>query len=311
MKTAIVTGAGGFIGSALTERLFRAGYAVYGVDINETALRRLAGQPSFIPVCEDLENPEIASRLPQRADVVFHLALKGTMGAKDRGNADLQISNISSAVHFCRAVIDQCEHFIFCSSSYEFLRDKKDKRVPRCFYGTAKHAAADMCANIAYGGGKKFNKVIFTNTFGVGDRSNKAVNTIILRMLHSEPLTLVEGNERNDWTYIDDTVEGLMAVLEKGKPFRTYYIGHREITTFREKIIAMRDVLCPEMELAFGTMSEDFCVNYDEIDLDALYRDTGFECRSDFRESILKTANWLNSQTSPKSGGGGTELSPD
>ena len=305
MKTAIVTGAGGFIGGALTERLLQEGYAVYGVDINEAALRRFAGQPSFFPVCEDLENPEIASRLPQRADAIFHLALKGTMGAKDRGDADLQISNISSAVHFCGTVIDRCERFIFCSSSYEFLRDKKDQRIPMCFYGAAKRAAADMCANIAYHGGKEYNKVIFTNTFGVGDRSNKAVNTIIRRMLHREPLTLVEGSDRNDWTYIDDTVEGLMAVLEKGKPFQTYYIGHREITTFREKITVMRDVLCPEMNLVFGTMPEDSCVHYDEIDLDALYRDTGFECRSDFRESILKTANWLQSQTPKNTVGGG------
>lgn len=295
MKTAIITGAGGFIGGALTRRLLSEGYTVYGIDINEKALERFTGYPAFYPVCADLEDGDIAGKLPESADVVFHLALKGTMGAQDRMNADLQISNISAAVHFCRSVIGQCERFIFCSSSYEFLRNRKDKRIPMCFYGSAKRAAADMCANIAFRDGKDFNKVIFTNTYGVGDRSSKAVNTMIRKMLARESVSLIEGNDPNDWVYIDDTVNGLYAVLEKGTPFETYYIGHREITTFREKIVAMRDVLCPNTTLHFGEMPEDSCVDYDAIDLSALYRDTGFECQSDFKESIVKTAEWLQS----------------
>lgn len=293
MKIAIVTGAGGFIGRNLSKQLLCDGYTVYGIDINNNALKCFAEEHNFHSVCLDIENPDLLKYLPTKVDVIFHLALRGTMERKDRMNADLQIRNIAASVHFCENTIEICDRFIFCSSTYEFLRTKREKNVPACLYGTAKHAAADMCSAISYGKGRKFNKVICTNTFGIGDRSNKAVNIIIRKMLMGEPLTLVEGNNKNDWTYIDDTTDGLMAVLKKGVPFKTYYIGHREITTFREKIIEMRDMLCPGRKLLFGTMDEDCFVNYNLIDTDALYTDTGFECKADFKESILKTAEWV------------------
>ena len=152
-----------------------------------------------------------------------------------------------------------------------------------------------MCASMAYRGHIGFVKVILTNTFGPGDRSDKAVNTLVRSMLDRKPLRLVEGKRANDWVFIDDTVNGLITAAENGVDFRDYDIGHGEITTFREKIITMRNTLCPSIELPFGTMQENTYIDYSSIDLDALYRDTGFECKADFRKSILKTAEWVKS----------------
>ena len=58
----------------------------------------------------------------------------------------------------------------------------------------------------------------------------------------------------------------------------------------------MRDALQPEMELTFGGMEEDTFIDYSLIELDTLYNDTGFECQADFRESIIKTAEWLRKE---------------
>lgn len=291
MKTAIVTGAGGFIGGALTKELLKRGYRVYGIDI-----RPIGGfekYPNFLPICADLRTDDLTEQISEKADYVFHLALIGSMKSKDLYNTDLQIDNISAAVRFFKQIAPICGKYVFISSSYEYMRDKNNTRLPLCIYGIAKKAAADMCASIAYRDKIGFVKAVLTNTFGVGDRSDKAVNTIVRSMLENRPLKLVEGTNKNDWVYIDDTVNGLIAVAEKGIDFKDYYIGHRDITTFREKIIEMRDLLCPSMELNFGSMEENTYIDYSLIDLDAIHRDTGFECRVDFRESILKTAEWV------------------
>ena len=58
----------------------------------------------------------------------------------------------------------------------------------------------------------------------------------------------------------------------------------------------IRDVISPDTELQFGAYPDAPALNYDEIDLDALYHDTGFECKANFEESILKTAQWLKKQ---------------
>ena len=264
MKKAIVTGAGGFIGGALTKELLKRGYKVYGVDSN--------------------------------VDVMFYLAWGGALKGADLYNTELQINNIKAAVNTLDNIKDKCSHFIFCASSYEYMRDINGNNIAINIYGSAKKAAAEMCASIAYRNNIYFNKIILTNTFGVGDKSDKAVNTIIRTMLKNGKLNLVKGDNRNDWVYIDDTVNGIISSAEKGKSFRDYYIGHRVISTFKENITAMRNILCPNMSLDFGGMNEDTFVDYDLIDLDALYNDTGFECSADFEESIKKTAEWLKNE---------------
>ena len=291
MRTAVVTGAGGFIGGALTRRLLDEGVKVYGVDISPLSLERFVGEPYFVPVCANLSAENLSKSINENIDVVFYLAWGGSLKGADLYDTDLQINNISTAVKTLKSMTEMCGHFVFFSSSYEAMKSEDD--VPISIYGSAKKAAADMCASIASRKNIRFNKVILTNTFGLGDRSAKAVNALIHKMLLNESLALVEGNNKNDWVYIDDCIDGILSVTLKGKNFKEYYIGHRKVSTFKEKIIAMRNALCPAMELNFGGMEEKTFVDYSCFDIDALYNDTGFECRTDFREAVLKTAEWV------------------
>lgn len=294
MKTAIVTGAGGFIGGALTRRLLDEGVKVYGIDISSMSLSRFAGEPRFVPICADLSTENLSKSINENIDVVFYLAWGGSLKGADLYDTDLQINNISTAVQAMKSMTEMCRHYMFFSSSYEAMKSTDD--IPISIYGSAKKVVADMCASIASRSNIRFNKVILTNTFGPGDRSAKAVNTLIYKMLLNEPLNLVEGNNKNDWVYIDDCIDGILSVVLKGKNFREYYIGHREISTFKEKIVEMRNVLCPSMKLNFGGMEEKSFVDYSRFDLNALYNDTSFECKADFKESIIKTAQWLKKE---------------
>lgn len=307
MKTAIVTGAGGFIGGALTGKLLEKGITVYGVDIREIPPNRYGGgrEQRFIPVCADMSEglPEVA----EHVDAVFHLA-NGGQWWKHLNDPEFQIESIKTAVRSLQAISDRCDRFIFCGSTYEYMRSVGERQIEASIYGIAKRATAQMCAALAQRKGIGFNKVILTNTFGVGDKSDKAVNTIVGKMLDREPLSLVEGHNRNDWMYIDDTVDGLIAVAERGIDCRNYYIGHRKITTFQEKLIAMRDLLCPGMELKFGTMAENTYIDYDAIDLDVLYEDTGFEAKTEFADAIRRTAAWVNEMRSGNKRGGANNV---
>ena len=92
MKTAIVTGAGGFIGGALTGELLKRGYKVYGVDIRP--IERNDSQLDFIPICADLLRDDLTKLIPDKVDYVFNLALLGTMKGPDLYDTDLQIKNM-------------------------------------------------------------------------------------------------------------------------------------------------------------------------------------------------------------------------
>ncbi len=86
--------------------------------------------------------------------------------------------------------------------------------------------------------------------------------------------------------YIDDIVDAFIAISEKGGNFKSYYVGHRRLKIFRDLITEIRDIVNPSVDLLFGEFNDGANIDYSQRDLDALYNDTGFECKSDFHESI-------------------------
>lgn len=302
MKTAIVTGAGGFIGGALTKALLNLGCKVYGADIKAEYLDPLCQFENFAPIAIDLTAENLSERIPEIADVMFYLSWGGTLGGKDLYDVELQTDNIKTAAKVCKDALNICKRFVFVSSSYEHMKSETTGDFSINTYGIAKRAAGDICAQICSQAGMEYVKAVLTNTYGVGDRSRKAVNTIINAMQNSLPLKLVQGNNPNDWVYIDDTVRGLICLAEKGKPYNEYYIGHKSISTFREKITDMGAAICPERRFVFGEMPENTYIDYTELTKEI---PVGFECQSDFKESILKTADWLKFQTPNNTPGGG------
>ena len=111
------------------------------------------------------------------------------------------------------------------------------------------------------------------------------------------PCKLVEGSNLYDMIYIDDIARAFEAIGESGKNMKSYYVGHRMVKTFREIIEEIAQILNPNCPLLFGEYPDaPSGVDYANIDPNALYNDTGFECQADFKESIIKTAQWLKKE---------------
>ena len=302
MKTAIVTGAGGFIGGALSKELLNLGYKVYGADLKAEYLELLCENKNFVPIAIDLTCEALSNKIPEKVDIMFYLSWGGSLGGKDLYDIELQTNNIKTAAKVCEDSAKICKKFIFISSSYEHMKSETTGDFSVNTYGIAKRAAGDICAQISSQSGIEYSKAVLTNTYGIGDRSKKAVNTIINAMQNNLQLKLVDGNNPNDWVYIDDTVKGLIHIAEQGKPYSEYYIGHKSISTFREKITDMGAAICPDRSFSFGEMPENTYIDYTQL-TEEIPED--FECQLDFKESIMKTANWLKSEYPAKFSGGG------
>lgn len=295
MKKVIVTGAGGFIGGSLVKRLLELGVKVYGVDISERALERFSGSELFHPVIADFSKyPELDKLISEREfDCFIHTAWLGSFVGKDCYNYSLHNKNITPICIACEKAYELgVKRFVFCGSSYQnMISESAD--YPVNYYGIVKKASADYCLAICQKNKMECNIAILTNTYGFGDISSKAVNTFIRKMLKNDPLDLVTGTRPNDWVYVDDTVEGIISVAESPYSGKKYYVGHRDISTFKDKLIAMKEALNSGSELNFGKYPDNTFVDYSPFNADELYSDTGFECSCDFRESILKTAEWV------------------
>ena len=306
MKTAVVTGASGFIGGALTTYLLEKGVTVCGVDIQTPRLDSFCKYPNFVPVIASFQEYDslgkmIREKLPQgeAVDVFYHFAWQGVYGAAFQDYA-LQLSNAS----FAGRAIDQAieagaKKFVFAGTMNEYEMDAyigADYFEPRYtyIYSVAKQASEAICKTIAFNKGIAFCAGRIAMAYGENNRSMMVPNVVMKNLINDVPCKLVKGENLYDMVYIDDIVRAFEAIGEKGVSMKSYYIGHRTQRTFREIIRDIADILNPDCPLLFGEYPDvPSGVDYKNIDVDSLYRDTGFECGADFRQSILNTAAWL------------------
>lgn len=298
MKKAVVTGASGFIGKALTKQLMANGVEVWAVVTAADKMADVCADKLHVLPCTFANYNSLAEILPQDVDYFIHAAWSGFYGPRSR-DAVVQTENIVAAA----IAMEQARHagtkrFLLLGSSYQYrmepvIENGHEAFIRNNIYGIAKEATARILRAKANEVGIVFNNVLFTNVFGVGDRSKRSTNTMIRQLCKDGPLKLISGEHLHDWTYIDDAVDGIIAVLERGIEGTEYYIGKRKPRTFREIVTQVRDVVAPNAELQFGTYEDRAYIDYSLIDLERLYIDTGFECRADFADSIRKTAAWL------------------
>ena len=301
MKKVIVTGATGFIGRRLSETLMAQGVEVYGIGRNQEVLDKLAKNPLFCPINAEFgDYSNLDQKISERGfDVFYHIAHLGVNGTE---KSDYRIQLMNTTIS-CDAVISAkklaCERFLLTGSVDEYEANIKldapfispsHSRI----YGIAKFASENIGKTIALKNGIEFVSVLLSLTYGEGNKTRILPNTIIRNAAIGQPIKLISGNNLFDMNYIDETVGGIIAAAEKGHNLESYYVGHHDLSTFRETVIRICDVIDAKSELLFGEYPDpDYNIDYSSINKEKLYMHTGYKCKADFAESLLKTREWL------------------
>ena len=313
MTRAVVTGATGFIGLALTKKLLECGTKVIAVGRDAHKLNELReqGADTYSIAFEDYGKLDEVIGV-QEVDVFYHCAFSGGFGGEALRDCKLQLEN---AKYACDAVMSALKmgvkRFVLASTvnTVELRSLLKDESVfPRytCIYSTGKLAAELMGRTLAQNGHMEFSTALIAMPYGEGNPARTLPNIVMEQLSEGIRPKLIEGKKLYDLVYIDDVAEGLTAIGERGRANRSYYIGHTVLKDFKTWMTDIRDILAPDMELAFGEYPDAPALDYSNIDLDMLRRDTGFACHADFKESIMRTAQWLEKQkTTGKSYTGG------
>ncbi len=303
MKKVVITGAGGFIGGALTKHLLDKGITVYGIDINEKKLEHFLNYSGFCPIIASFDNYENLYKLIDDTyiDVFYHFAWQGVYGAAFKDYA-LQLSN---AKYACDALGEAIKlgvkKFVFAGTMNEYEMNeyiKRDYIEPRYtyIYSVAKQVSEAIGKTLAFNNNIEFCTGRIAMAYGENNYSMMIPNVVMKNLINNTPCRLIEGNDLYDMIYIEDIARAFEAIGSDGHNMKSYYIGHRKIKTFKEIIKDIADILNPECPLLFGEYPDvPSGVDYRNIDVNALYEDTGFEASYDFKQSIINTAEWLKS----------------
>lgn len=302
MRTILISGASGFIGSHLTRFYLDRGEKVIALVRDAAKLLSLKSSYNNLEIVEiDFDNYEnIHLRLPNNhINIFYYLAWEGY--GKDTNNYSVQIKNIKPLCGAIKSISNiGCDKIIFASSFSEYMIHENENLTinsgaPSNVYGSVKHAARVISQAVAAQLKIDFLSVAFANTFGPGDYSRRSANLFVQKLLKGENLDLTHGEHLYDWNYIEDAVYGLFLAGEKGAKNQLYYLGSNIRRPLKDIVTELRDLINPNAIINFGYYKEDFHLDYSSIDVYKLYRDTGYRAKWDFPKAVDELVKWVKS----------------
>jgi len=328
----LVTGAAGFIGSALALKLLERGDTVHGIDnlndyydvaLKKARLERLSTREKF-----SFEQLDISDRAGmeslfarQKFDAVVNLAAQaGVRYSLENPHVYIQ----SNIVGFCN-ILEGCRHsrvghLVFASSSSVYGANTKlpfsehdNVDHPLSLYGATKKANELMAHTYAHLYGLPCTGLRFFTVYGPWGRPNMALFKFTKHIIEGKPIPVFNnGNMVRDFTYVDDIVEGVVRVIDRPAqpdpswdgalpdparskaPYRIYNIGNNKPVQLMRYIEVLERSLDKKAQIEMLPMQPGD-VPATTADVSALQADLGYRPGTTVEEGIPRFVEWYRS----------------
>jgi UDP-glucuronate 4-epimerase len=321
----LVTGAAGFIGSHVCHHLLNRGEAVVGVDnmndyydlaLKEGRLARLTPNKGFSFHRLDIAEPgALADALAGQGIVkVVHLAAQaGVRHSLDNPRLYVRSNVVGhlEVLEFCRATAG-FEHLVYASSSSVYGGNRKvpfaeNDQVDRpvSLYAATKKADELMSHTYAHLFGLPQTGLRFFTVYGPWGRPDMAYWLFTQAMLEGRPIRVFNDGEMwRDFTYVDDVVRAIVAVLDKppveSPPCRIYNVGNNRPERL-DDFIATLERLLGVTAIRNSEPMQTSDVEQTYADMTALERDFGFRPSVSIEDGLKKFVDWYRSEWMAKS----------
>lgn len=301
-KRVLVTGSSGTIGTRLCEKLLEAGYEVVGIDVNPNQWDEEINKRT---VLGDIRNRDFFEKLPKDFDVVIHLAANARVfnlvvnPTLARDNFEM----LFNALEFTRR--NGIKRFIFASSrevygnSDHVIHSEDEAYVKNCespytaskVGGEALIHSYQQCYDIG------FVIVRFSNVYGMYDGSDRLIPLFIKRTLENKDLHVYGKGKVLDFTYIDDSVAGVLLSIEKFDSVKNnvFNIASGTGTTIIEVAQEIIKQLNGKNKLVIGDNRTGEVVKY-IADIWKAKEKLGYEPRVSIKEGVEKSIEWYKSR---------------
>lgn len=325
----LVTGAAGFVGSALSIQLLERGDEVVGIDnhndyydpnLKLSRLARHERHNRYSHIKMNIEDAEAVNKLFQDYDfdVVVNLAAQAGVRYSIENPLAYINSNIVGFAHIlegCRH--NKIDHLVYASSSSVYgsntkmpfsIHDNVDH--PLSLYAASKKANELMAHTYSHLYNLPTTGLRFFTVYGPWGRPDMALFKFTKAILDGEKISVFNyGKHRRDFTYIDDIVEGIIRVIDKPaepnplwsgdspdsgtslSPWRVYNIGNNSPIELMDYIAAIEKALGLEAEKDFLPLQPGD-VPDTFADVDDLVKDLGYKPSVKVEEGIKRFVDW-------------------
>ncbi|HWC75345.1 MAG TPA: NAD-dependent epimerase [Gemmatimonadales bacterium] len=325
----LVTGAAGFIGFHVANRLLNDGHDVVGLDcvnqyydvrIKEARLALLQSHRKFEFVRAALADPEAMNQLFDRCEFerVIHLAAQaGVRYSLERPDAYIT-SNILGFLQ----VLEECRyrkvpHLIYASSSSVYgastqmpYSTQRGADHPLSMYGATKRSNELMAHSYSYLFQLPTTGLRFFTVYGPWGRPDMVLFKFTKAILEGRPINVFNnGHMKRDFTYVDDAVESVVRIMDvipdhdphwcsanpdpssSVAPYRLYNVGNQEPVELLE-VIALLEEQLGKSTCKHLLPMQPGDVAATHADVASLQQATGFIPRTTMREGVERFVNW-------------------
>jgi UDP-glucuronate 4-epimerase len=315
--TVIVTGAAGFIGMHVCERLLARGERVIGVDnfnayydpaLKEARAAALASHAAFEMVRLDIADAPALEALVRQAgpDRIVHLAAQAGVRYSLDNPFAYERSNLAghlSVLEACRRT-PSVRHLVYASSSSvygehalggEGFSETDPVDEPASLYAATKRAAELMSITYSKLYGLSQTGLRFFTVYGPWGRPDMAYFSFTENILAGRPIDVFgEGRMARDFTYIDDIIDGVMGVIQHAPGAGE----HRLFNIGNNRPVGLMDMIAV-LETALGRTAEKHMQPMQPGDVTATFADisrlkalTGYQPKITIEEGLPRFVDW-------------------
>ena len=247
MVRILVTGGTGFIGSHLCEKLLGYGNYVICLDNNSTGntynINHLIDHPNFELIIYDIICP-----IKIKVDFIYHLACPASPKAYQKYPINTLDTNYIGTKNMCELARENNATILFTSTS-EIYGDPLISPQPETYWGNVNPIGIRSC----YDEGKRIGETLMMeyhrcynvniriarifNTYGpqMDKNDGRVVSNIVNQCLNNQNITIYgDGSQTRSFCYVDDTVNGLIRLMENNKTIGPINIGNDNEMTILE-----------------------------------------------------------------------------
>ncbi len=307
----LVTGAAGFIGYHLSQRLLARGDAVVGIDnlnayyevtLKQARLERLRAAPKFEFAHVDIADRRAMEPLFARTkfDAIANLAAQAGVRHSLTHPHDYIDANLAGFMNILEgARHHRTGHLVYASTSSVYganlrfpFRETDDTSHPLSLYAATKKANEVMAHSYSHLFSIPTTGLRFFTVYGPWGRPDMALFRFTRGILAGEPIPVYNrGQMDRDFTYVDDIVEGLVRVLDKPAGYRIFNIGNSQRVPLMRYIEAIETALGRKAELELLPMQAGD-VPATEADTSALDAAVGFKPATSVEDGVRRFVDW-------------------
>lgn len=313
----LITGAAGFIGYHLSNKLLALGYQIYGVDnlnnyydvsLKQARLAQLLPQDNFTFECLDISERKKVAQLFATHDFDYVINLAAQAGVRyslknPHAYVDSNLVGFTNILEGCRQ--SRIKHLLFASSSSVYgantkvpfaVGDRTDS--PVSLYAATKKANELMAYSYSHLYNLPMTGLRFFTVYGAWGRPDMAYFKFTKAIAEGEAIDVYNyGKMKRDFTYIDDVVEAIVRIIPNPPqrlaqpPYKVYNLGNNSPVELEEFIGAIETALGKSAKKNFLPMQPgDVISTYAEVN--ELIADFDFKPLTSINVGVKKFVDW-------------------